>query len=54
VGDSDVSSLFGGNLGANQIRGFSSGFFVEVVKVPAPGAMALMAVAGLAIRRRRR
>ena len=54
VTDSDVSSLFGGNLAANQIRGFSSGFFVEVVQVPAPGAMGLLAFAGLPARRRRR
>lgn len=50
----DVSFLFGGDLAAGQIRGFSSAFFVEVVAVPAPGAMALLAVAGLAGGRRRR
>jgi len=50
----DVSQYFGGDLTAGQIRGFSCGFFVEVVSVPAPGAMALLAVAGLAGGRRRR
>lgn len=50
----DVSSYFGGDLTAGQIRGFSNNFFVEVVAVPAPGAMALLAVAGLAGARRRR
>jgi MYXO-CTERM domain-containing protein len=50
----DVSQFFGGNLAAGQIRGFSNGFFVEVAAVPAPGAMALLGVAGLAGSRRRR
>lgn len=50
----DVSSFFGGDLTAGQIRGFSSNFFVEVVQVPAPGAAAVLAIAGLAGGRRRR
>lgn len=50
----DVSEYFGGDLTAGQIRGFSSNFFVEVVAVPAPGAMALLATVGLAGNRRRR
>lgn len=50
----DISALFGGNLTANEIRGFNSSFFVEVVAVPAPGAMALLGLAGLAGRRRQR
>jgi MYXO-CTERM domain-containing protein len=54
VGIADVSALFNGNLAENQIRGFNSSFFVEVVSVPAPGAVALFGLAGLAGRRRRR
>lgn len=50
----DVSSSFGGDLTAGQIRGFSSNFFVEIVAVPAPSAMALLATVGLAGTRRRR
>jgi hypothetical protein len=53
AGITDVSSLFNGNLAEYQVRGFNSSFFVEVVQVPAPGAMALLGVAGLAHRRRR-
>jgi hypothetical protein len=53
AGITDVSSLFNGNLAEYQVRGFNSSFFVEVVQVPAPGAMALLGFAGLARRRRR-
>lgn len=54
IGIDDVSSFFNGNLAENQIRGFNSSFFVEVVAVPAPGAFALLGLAGLAGRRRAR
>jgi MYXO-CTERM domain-containing protein len=54
IGIDNVSSFFNGNLAENQIRGFNSSFFVEVVSVPAPGAVALFGLAGLAGRRRRR
>jgi MYXO-CTERM domain-containing protein len=50
---SDVGSLFGGNLAAFDIYGWSSNFVVEVAAVPAPGAIALLGLAGLAGRRRR-
>jgi hypothetical protein len=53
IGPDNVSSFFNGNLAENQIRGFNSSFFVEVVSVPAPGALALFGLAGLAGRRRR-
>jgi hypothetical protein len=53
AGTTDVSSLFNGNLAENQIRGFNSSCFVEVVAVPAPGAVALLGLAGLVGRRRR-
>lgn len=53
VNPTDVSSFFNGNLAEYQIRGFNSGFFVEVVQVPGPGGLALLAFAGLAGRRRR-
>ena len=52
VGVTDVSSFFAGNLAEYQIRGFNSSFFVEVVQVPAPGALALLGAAGLVSRRR--
>ncbi len=54
AGITDVSSLFNGNLTEWEVRGFNSSFFVEVVSVPAPGAVALFGLAGLAGRRRRR
>jgi MYXO-CTERM domain-containing protein len=54
VNPTDVSSFFNGNLAEYQVRGFNSSFFVEVVAVPAPGAVALFGLAGLAGRRRRR
>lgn len=54
VGGTDVSSFFSGNLAEYEIRGFNSSFFVEVVQVPAPGAVALLGIAGLTSRRRRR
>lgn len=53
VNPDNVSSLFNGNLTEWEVRGFNSSFFVEVVAVPAPGAMALLGLAGLAGRRRR-
>jgi hypothetical protein len=53
VNPTDVSSFFNGNLAEYQIRGFNSSFFVEVIEVPAPGALALLGAAGLAGRRRR-
>ncbi|MCX5650822.1 MAG: hypothetical protein NTU45_05465 [Planctomycetota bacterium] len=53
VAPDDVSGLFGGNLAANEVRGFASQFFVEVVAVPAPGAMALLGLAGVVGRCRR-
>jgi hypothetical protein len=53
VNPTDVSSLFNGNLAEYEIRGFNSSFFVEVIEVPAPGALALLGAAGLAGRRRR-
>jgi hypothetical protein len=53
VNPTDVSSFFNGNLAEYQVRGFNSSFFVEVVAVPAPGAIALLGLAGLAGRRRR-
>ena len=53
LGITDVSSFFNGNLAEYQIRGFNSGFFVEVVQVPGPGGLTLLAFAGLAGRRRR-
>jgi hypothetical protein len=53
VNPDNVSSLFNGNLAEWEVRGFNSSFFVEVVAVPAPGAMALLGLAGLAGRRRR-
>jgi hypothetical protein len=54
VNPTDVSSLFNGNLAEYEIRGFNSSFFVEVIEVPAPGALTLLGAAGLAGRRRRR
>ena len=54
VNPTDVSSFFNGNLAEYQIRGFNSSFFVEVIEVPAPGALALLGAAGLAGGRRRR
>lgn len=53
VAPDDVSALFNGNLTEWEVRGFNSSFFVEVVSVPAPGAIALLGLAGLAARRRR-
>ena len=53
VGIADVSALFNGNLAENQVRGFNSSFFVEVVAVPAPGAVALFGIVGVVGRRRR-
>ena len=53
VNPTDVSSLFNGNLAEYESRGFNSSFFVEVIEVPAPGALALLGAAGLAGRRRR-
>jgi len=53
VNPTDVSSLFNGNLAEYEIRGFNSSFFVEVIEVPAPGALALLGIAGFASRRRR-
>jgi len=53
VNPTDVSSFFNGNLNEYQVRGFNSSFFVEVVQVPAPGAMALLGLAGIVGRRRR-
>jgi hypothetical protein len=53
VNPDNVSALFNGNLTEWEVRGFNSAFFVEVVAVPAPGAMALLGLAGLAGRRRR-
>lgn len=53
VAPTDISSFFNGNLTENQVRGFNSSFFVEVVAVPAPGAMALLGLAGVVGRRRR-
>lgn len=53
VGITDVSSFFNGNLAEYQIRGFNSAFFIEVVQVPGPGGLALIAAAGLVGRRRR-
>lgn len=51
---SDVSSFFGGNLAAFDISGFGSTFVVEAATaVPAPGAFALMGLAGFVSRRRR-
>ena len=54
AGAADVGSLFNGNLTEYEVRGFNSSFFVEVVAVPAPGAVALFGLVGLAGRRRRR
>jgi hypothetical protein len=53
VNPTNVSSLFNGDLTEYQVRGFNSSFFVEVVQVPAPGAMALLGLAGIVGRRRR-
>jgi hypothetical protein len=53
VNQDNVSSLFNGNLAEWEVRGFNSSFFVEVVAVPAPGAAALLGLAGLMGRRRR-
>ena len=51
---SDVSSYFGGNLAAFDIYGYSTSMFVEAyAPAPAPGAIALVGLAGLASRRRR-
>lgn len=50
---SDVSFYFNGNMATDGIRGFNSAFFVEVAAVPAPGAIAVIGLAGLAGRRRR-
>ena len=52
VNPTDVSSFFNGNLAEYEIRGFNSSFFVEVIEVPAPGALALLGAAGLVGRRR--
>lgn len=49
----DISSYFDGNLAAFNINGYSTSVFVEAYSVPAPGAVAVLAVAGLAGRRRR-
>lgn len=50
---SDVSEFFGGNLAAFNINGYSTTMFVEAYQVPAPGAIAVLGMAGLAARRRR-
>lgn len=54
VGVTDVSSFFAGNLAEYQIRGFNSSFFVEVVQVPAPGALAVLGAATFVGRGRQR
>ncbi|MCX5650823.1 MAG: hypothetical protein NTU45_05470 [Planctomycetota bacterium] len=52
-GSYNWSSTFNGNLAEWEVRGFNSSFFVEVVSVPAPGAAALLGLAGVVGRRRR-
>jgi MYXO-CTERM domain-containing protein len=51
---SNVSSDYAGNLAAYDINGFATTMYVEAyAPAPAPGAIALVGLAGLASRRRR-